>query len=260
MENKNNGRGIFYGVIGVATLVVAIIGATFAYFTATISQNNAINVGSTTVKLAIGTQESNFKTNLIPVDTYTVTYDTDGVTEKSRTPNTAFYRYPGLTTTGKGTGTCVDDNGNSICSVYQVEVKNPQGSAAQYIEGALTPVANTGFEDMEYAVFSGTADTVGKQTNKFEVHGTKSAATQAGNGALIYQGKIGGTTELNKEQLWGENSKVLLEANQSTVYTIVVWLEDTGKEQNAQQGKVFAASVRFFSAAGSEVKGVISAS
>ena len=34
MENKN-GQGIFYGVIGVATLIVAIIGATFAYFSAT---------------------------------------------------------------------------------------------------------------------------------------------------------------------------------------------------------------------------------
>ena len=33
MENKS-GQGIFYGVIGVATLVVAIIGATFAYFSA----------------------------------------------------------------------------------------------------------------------------------------------------------------------------------------------------------------------------------
>ena len=33
MENKN-GQGIFYGVIGVATLIVAIIGATFAYFSA----------------------------------------------------------------------------------------------------------------------------------------------------------------------------------------------------------------------------------
>lgn len=36
MENKN-GQGIFYGVIGVATLVVAIIGATFAYFSASAS-------------------------------------------------------------------------------------------------------------------------------------------------------------------------------------------------------------------------------
>ena len=29
-EQRNNGKGVFYGVIGVATLVVAIIGATFA--------------------------------------------------------------------------------------------------------------------------------------------------------------------------------------------------------------------------------------
>ena len=43
MEN-NNGRGIFYGVIGVATLVVAIIGATFAYFSASAANNNAISV------------------------------------------------------------------------------------------------------------------------------------------------------------------------------------------------------------------------
>ena len=37
MNERNSGRGIFYGVIGVATLVVAIIGATFAYFTATVT-------------------------------------------------------------------------------------------------------------------------------------------------------------------------------------------------------------------------------
>jgi len=33
---ENNGKGIFYGVIGVATLIVAIIGATFAFFSASI--------------------------------------------------------------------------------------------------------------------------------------------------------------------------------------------------------------------------------
>ena len=43
MEN-NNGRGIFYGVIGVATLVVAIIGATFAYFSANISSDNQVQM------------------------------------------------------------------------------------------------------------------------------------------------------------------------------------------------------------------------
>ena len=46
MENKN-GQGIFYGVIGVATLIVAIIGATFAYFSASVSGNGANIEGST---------------------------------------------------------------------------------------------------------------------------------------------------------------------------------------------------------------------
>ena len=52
MEN-NNGKGIFYGVIGVATLVVAIIGATFAYFASTANGNtgaaaaNSANVSGT---------------------------------------------------------------------------------------------------------------------------------------------------------------------------------------------------------------------
>ena len=46
MENKN-GQGIFYGVIGVATLVVAIIGATFAYFSASTSAGNGTIAGNT---------------------------------------------------------------------------------------------------------------------------------------------------------------------------------------------------------------------
>ena len=50
MEN-NNGKGIFYGVIGVATLVVAIIGATFAYFTATATNDNTIAGNAATVGL-----------------------------------------------------------------------------------------------------------------------------------------------------------------------------------------------------------------
>ena len=52
MEN-NNGRGIFYGVIGVATLVVAIIGATFAYFSASITSNGIGAINSTVLTLQI---------------------------------------------------------------------------------------------------------------------------------------------------------------------------------------------------------------
>ena len=68
MEN-NNGRGIFYGVIGVATLVVAMIGATFAYFSASISTDgDPITFNSTTIDLSLSQNTTGIKYNLIPVD------------------------------------------------------------------------------------------------------------------------------------------------------------------------------------------------
>ena len=69
MENKNdNGRGIFYGVIGVATLVVAMIGATFAYFSASANTaNNALSATAANITLAMGTPvTTGLKSNIIP--------------------------------------------------------------------------------------------------------------------------------------------------------------------------------------------------
>ena len=46
MNENNGGKGLFYGVIGVATLIVAIIGATFAWFTATAAGDKTTTVTS----------------------------------------------------------------------------------------------------------------------------------------------------------------------------------------------------------------------
>ena len=50
-ENNNGGKGLFYGVIGVATLIVAIIGATFAWFTATARGENKTIVKTGTLSI-----------------------------------------------------------------------------------------------------------------------------------------------------------------------------------------------------------------
>ena len=55
---ENNGKGIFYGVIGVATLIVAIIGATFAYFTATANDTSTIQGNAATVSLGLTGEDS----------------------------------------------------------------------------------------------------------------------------------------------------------------------------------------------------------
>ena len=49
---ENRGRGLFYGVIAIATFIIMAVGATFAYFTATTeSMNNTVQTGSTTLQL-----------------------------------------------------------------------------------------------------------------------------------------------------------------------------------------------------------------
>ena len=54
---ENKGQTIFISVIGVATLLVAIIGATFAYFTTQMGGNVA-NVSATTAKIGAVTYEA----------------------------------------------------------------------------------------------------------------------------------------------------------------------------------------------------------
>lgn len=49
---ENKGQTIFLSVIGIATLLVAIIGATFAYFTTTMGNKNAVTGSVTTAKIS----------------------------------------------------------------------------------------------------------------------------------------------------------------------------------------------------------------
>ena len=122
-KHNNNGRGIFYGVIGVATLVVAIIGATFAYFTASKTNNNVItgNAASITFGLKVERAEYNDATSgLIPMSNSMVE------TAVNNTDNNV----------------CVDDNGNSVCQVYKITVTNTS-TASMFLDGYVTLADDT---------------------------------------------------------------------------------------------------------------------
>ena len=120
-QRKNNGRGIFYGVIGVATLVVAIIGATFAYFTATASAGenvitgnmSSINFGLTVEKV---TTVDETKGGMIPMSNTMVEAASSNASTK---------------------GVCTDDNGNAVCQIYKITVRNT-GTASLFVDGYVT--------------------------------------------------------------------------------------------------------------------------
>ena len=144
-EQKNNGRGIFYGVIGVATLVVAIIGATFAYFTATASNNTAIKGNMATINFGLSvtkvTDVDETKGGMIPMSNNMVeaaVTDSSVVVDKNGGEE-------GLGEGGfQGAGqTCVDDNGNAVCQIYKVVVTNT-GSASLFLDGYITLTGGSG--------------------------------------------------------------------------------------------------------------------
>lgn len=109
MNENNNGRGLFYGVIGVATLIVAIIGATFAYFSVNASiTNNNNNIAGSTVELS-DTTIAGTLTRVTPSTVSMVPLKTEELQK-------------GIT--GEGNQKCIDENGAKVCDIYTLTINN----------------------------------------------------------------------------------------------------------------------------------------
>ena len=160
MSDNNKGRGIFYGVIGVATLVVAIIGATFAYFTATAANTATIKGNTAKVQLSLAvTKISNAdetKGGMIPLANSMVqraVYGTDSVKK--------------TVLTGASADICVDDNGNAVCQIYQITLNN-ESSTGVFVDGYVSLKGGSGTpNDYTYSTY-GTES--GQKKNKFKLN------------------------------------------------------------------------------------------
>ena len=121
---ENNGRGIFYGVIGVATLIVAIIGATFAYFSASVTNDTDVK----------GSTASGASLSMV------VTKISDEATAKNMIPMLSTDLQKGVT--GTNSKSCIDDNGNTVCQVYKVTVTNGSGDIGVNVKGTMNLTSN----------------------------------------------------------------------------------------------------------------------
>ena len=114
MENRK-GSGIFLGVVSVATLVVAIIGATFAYFSASVSSNEG-TIGATAYEFDV--KVTNIKMiqpenvdklgGIIPMNVNTQ------VSGKGML----------LYALNDATNKCVDSNNYQVCALYEATLSN----------------------------------------------------------------------------------------------------------------------------------------
>lgn len=233
MEDNKKGMNVLYPVLGVATLVVAIIGATFAYFSA---QATADNINGTVAEAAglvlevkSVTYDPNYATtgnNIVPLNLRVG--DTEGKDTVDQFD---------LAMTNK----CRDSLGNNICEVYQIKVTNQSDTNAVQVRGTLNLTSNAA--NMHWMLISATtsqtSNTVGEDeeavTTNYDVLNTASKITGA---ALNAQGAAAALTvdmTDNEGVLSTTNTatNVQLAGGATETFYVVVWLEEMGTAQES---------------------------
>ena len=218
-ENNRKGPGIFYAVVGVATLVVAIIGATFAYFTA--SQTNSDITGTTAeaggITLTV-TPITDKTTKLIPLNLVTGQSEKDTVDQFADALGSA-----------KG-DSCKDSNGNTVCQVYSVYVKNKSTTSAIKVRGTLN--LDSKATNMKWQLLTNATSTTRAEFATVVDKGVTGNVTVGGN--------TGGTA--NDKTV---ASQTLAGSGEATYY-VLVWLEETGAAQEGvDAGQSFTGTVTF---------------
>lgn len=235
MENSK-GRGIFLGVVSVATLIVAIIGATFAWFSASVgSGENDVNLtayqfdAKLTVERVFPTAENASK-KIIP-------FVPDKVLREGQGDQTNNMNYA----LNEATNKCVDSSGYLVCSLYKITVTN-NGSDAIELDGSVTTMETTPTETGTTLTANGDlkAQIISYADGKYTYTHNLSKAlalpnTVNGSGKLIMDPAtltVGATPGSNTAELY-----------------VLVWLNDTTENQSSMMGASYKAQF-IFSAVG----------
>lgn len=235
-ENERKGNGIFLGIVGVATLIVAIIGASFAYFSAqAASAEGAVNLTAYEFNASLSLREiypSNAK--LIPVDPVGEV-EVEGATA----PNDTNLAYA-LNVAER----CTDDQGYKICALYEVTVTNG-GSSQLTLDGKIITNTNvaasrtgaSAFTNLQYRPV--TYD----ETNEiYTIGNTATTLVQTENGVT----SIGTIT---------------VAANSSAKAYVLIYLNDNGN-QSAEMGATYTGQIAYISqdGTGSQLTGIFNLS
>ena len=184
-QKNNDFKGIAFISVGILTIVVAIAGATYAWFAVSATNNNVVS------------GESGYTASAL---TLTVTHSTNSsVGTKKLIPqkDTAIQN---AVTGASGKGACVDANGNAICKVYTITVKN-NTTTQYYVDGTFTLTADS-MPNLKWT--KGTSATAGFPSP------TGTYNTKANTGLV---------------------SDVVLAGGASASYYVVVWISEANAAQ-----------------------------
>lgn len=241
MENQN-GKGVIYGVISICTLIVAIIGATFAYFTANSKDENTVYgaAGSTSVSLSV--------TRVTRDALYDVKED-ETASEPEGTPHRGYGYLLPVTDTEINTAvagaaqipegqdeptgdpvSCIDAKGNAACQVYKIEVSN-SGNTPVTLLGKLeiTPAGDALLKNLKWA----------KSTT------ATSGFTGAYKATTISDTENNQTAVTNLLDPVNGTETLTLDAGDTSTMYIVLWISETGAAQDEEDHGSFTGVVSF---------------
>lgn len=271
-QNEKKGRGLFYFVIAFAVIIIAIVGATYAYFTASTRTNeeNSITTGSTSLKLGIETDDTGANYDLIPTTAQIAKYayamqkeikyvdPEECVTyKKDETGNPTSEC---LVKKKQANSTCIDDSGSAVCSTYSYTVINDNVNP-QTLTMYLGTTDNQ-FQNLWFAVYTDvtSSDTGGEQTT------TRTRITEPKKVPTTPQDeiKMEVRTDIEESQKSTFENLVhptLTQESPRKTYTVVLWIEESGDDQTAidGEGKTFKGYIRVTSGDGHGVTGSIGA-
>ena len=252
MENKN-GQGIFYGVIGVATLVVAIIGATFAYFSASVSAGDGANgiTGQTlggsdggaltlTVNKMAFTGATASSLDLVPAANLTAASGQSAVTKKCEAAVGSY--------TPQGGSEITDNTVYTGCHLYKIVAK-----AGSNLTGKLSfdNFTLTGVKDTtkwNYALYQAAAAQETVTGTGYTLGTNVSEATGAG-----------AVTSADPKVVYND----AMTANTAYVFYLLVWVANDDTEQNADNNAnvtgSYSGSFTLEAAGGSRVQATFTA-
>ena len=241
MDNIKS-KNFLLTIVSVSTLIVAVIGATFAYFTAMVdSEEGAVNMVAAVYKVEMKDDTSLLKTALIPSAEKYV----DMATIARRDANGDFvrpYEEDGKVITEKTA--CIDDNLNEICSIYTFTIQNPMTNATLPVYVTLNTTINT-FSNLYFKVVDENKNVVMNaqrlvDDRPFELGSDGEKIYESGSriSPVVLSGI---DVTLPKATTNGLGTVVPSEAT----FSIIMWIMETNTDQTKQDSnQMFAATLK----------------
>lgn len=264
--NEKKKKLLLLGLFAIALIILIGVGATFAYFTATVSsEEGAVSTGAAIFEIDFDDDTDLIKNKLIPSEEKYVDIASKRVDE-----NGDFLK-PTIDSQTKEeiikNTSCIDDNLNEICSMYTFTIGNPMTDVELPVYITLTPDINT-FENLYFKVLNENLEEVISATHliddRYEVDANGDYQKDS-EGNLIKKADFD-NLKISPIVLTNINTSIPKAIDKDTPstkrYTIVMWIKEIHKPQNAEDSnKMFASTLEITasSAAGTGITGIFSA-